>query len=119
MGVHVICQERVTTFGTKGKDFQILIYLKCSSMLLDDPHFITDKGTVINADMAFLSTGIVPNSSFLANGFLSPYLDPKYMLFKLRTAFACSDLSISAFKRVYSGQSSSTATISPEHICLR
>jgi hypothetical protein len=44
---------------------------------LDCPRFVTDKGTTIEASLAFLSTGIVPNSSFLRDGLLAPYLDPK------------------------------------------
>ncbi|ELR12694.1 pyridine nucleotidedisulfide oxidoreductase domain containing protein [Acanthamoeba castellanii str. Neff] len=59
-GVRIMCNERVVEFGTK-----------------DCPRFVTDKGTTIEASLAFLSTGIVPNSSFLRDGLLAPYLDPK------------------------------------------
>jgi hypothetical protein len=43
----------------------------------DSPRFVTDKGTVVDASLAFLSTGIMPNSSFLRDGLLAPYLDAR------------------------------------------
>lgn len=82
--MRIICNERVVEFGTKGTSCPQLPVLVMATNValvplphLDCPRFVTDKGTTIEASLAFLSTGIVPNSSFLRDGLLAPYLDPK------------------------------------------
>jgi len=60
LGVKILLNERVVSFAPVG-----------------EKTFVTENGTQILADMAFLSTGIIPNSQFLENGVLSSELDKR------------------------------------------